>query len=248
MVVGRRIALALALAAVGILGTAAVATAVHPRPKGATPIRVSLVPAYDQCTAPNRTHGPPLAFPSCHSPAQSSGHVTVGTPDANGAPAKSSSFIRYRAHHGIPGPPGDDANVMVTMEITDVRCTAAATTCGSANAGGGPDYTGELEAVATVRITDHFNNVSPGGGTNPATVTDFPARIKVTCASTADPSVGASCVISTEQQLFFPASLDDKRMVIEFGQISIRDGGPDGLVATDPQDNAEFMRQGVFIP
>ena len=35
----------------------------YPRPKGATPTRVSLVPAYRQCTSPDRTHGPPLAFP-----------------------------------------------------------------------------------------------------------------------------------------------------------------------------------------
>ena len=35
----------------------------YPRPKGATPIRVPLVVAYPQCTSPNRTHGPPLAFP-----------------------------------------------------------------------------------------------------------------------------------------------------------------------------------------
>jgi len=32
----------------------------YPRPKGATPLRVSFVPAYQQCTAPNRTHGAPL--------------------------------------------------------------------------------------------------------------------------------------------------------------------------------------------
>ena len=31
----------------------------HVRPAGATPLRVSLVPAYNQCTSPNRVHGPP---------------------------------------------------------------------------------------------------------------------------------------------------------------------------------------------
>ena len=31
----------------------------YPRPAGATPMRASLVPAYNQCTSPNRTHGPP---------------------------------------------------------------------------------------------------------------------------------------------------------------------------------------------
>jgi hypothetical protein len=28
----------------------------------------SLVPAYAPCTAPDRMHGPPLAFPSCSAP------------------------------------------------------------------------------------------------------------------------------------------------------------------------------------
>ncbi len=40
----------------------------YPRPKGATPSRFSLVPAYLPCTTSNRTHGPPLAFPSCNPP------------------------------------------------------------------------------------------------------------------------------------------------------------------------------------
>ena len=42
------------------------------RPKGATPLRASMVPAFKACAAPNRTHGAPLAFPSCNPPVQSS--------------------------------------------------------------------------------------------------------------------------------------------------------------------------------
>ena len=34
-------------------------TAGYPRSKGATPLRVPLIPAYTQCTSPNREHGPP---------------------------------------------------------------------------------------------------------------------------------------------------------------------------------------------
>ena len=61
----------------------------YPRPKGATPSRVSLVPAFRQCTSPNRTHGAPLASQSCAPPVQSSSFLTIGSPDANGAPANS---------------------------------------------------------------------------------------------------------------------------------------------------------------
>src|SRR5262245_4192760 len=53
------------------------------RPRGATPLRAALVPAYNACTASNRTHGPALAFPSCNPPVRSSSVLTVGTPDAN---------------------------------------------------------------------------------------------------------------------------------------------------------------------
>ena len=39
----------------------------YARPAGASPVRVSLVPAYEPCTSPNREHGPPLAHPACSS-------------------------------------------------------------------------------------------------------------------------------------------------------------------------------------
>ena len=73
---------------------AAPAQATHPRPVGATPTRVSLVPAYAPCAAPNRTHGPPLAFASCNPPAQTSAQATVGTPDAFGGGANSTGYLR----------------------------------------------------------------------------------------------------------------------------------------------------------
>src|SRR5437667_8063465 len=71
--------LALALGALGLMVMAQMASATHPRPKGATPLRVSTVPAFKQCTAPNRTHGLPLGFPSCNPPVQTSNYLTVGS-------------------------------------------------------------------------------------------------------------------------------------------------------------------------
>ena len=68
----------------GNWGRLASASLSYPRPKGATPHRTPLVPAYQECTAPNRVHGPPLDDPSCAPPVQQSGTLTVGTPDANG--------------------------------------------------------------------------------------------------------------------------------------------------------------------
>ena len=53
-------------------------SASHVRPKGATPLSASMVPAYKACATPNRTHGAPLAFPSCNPPVQASSYLTVG--------------------------------------------------------------------------------------------------------------------------------------------------------------------------
>src|SRR5690349_4715296 len=78
-----------ALIALGVMVIAQMAGATHPRPRGATPLRAALVPAYEKCTSPNTRHGPPLAFPSCSPPVQTSNFLTVGTPDANGAGANS---------------------------------------------------------------------------------------------------------------------------------------------------------------
>jgi len=239
--------LALVAGTLGLTIAVQVATASHPRPKAASPVRVSLVPAYEQCTAPNRTHGPPLAFPSCNPPVQASDHVTVGTPDANGAPPNFAGFLKISALVGAPGPP-EDSDVLFAASITDVRCKAGTSACGSANAAGGPDYTGELQADATIRITDHWNATSPGGGGDPATVVDIPMPINLTCVSTADSSVGATCNISGNTCLgcLEPVIRDGMRTVVEIGQVRVYDGGADGVVATSP--NATFLRQGIFIP
>lgn len=238
--------LALVAGTVGLMIAAQVATATHPRPKAASPVRVSLVPAYEQCTAPNRTHGPPLAFPSCNPPSQASGHVTVGTPDANGAGANSTGFMRLWVHVGAPGPP-EDSQVLFRIEVRDVRCKAGTSACGNPNAAGGPDYTGELQANATIRITDHDNAVTAGGGTDAATVIDLPMPVTAVCSNTADTSIGAFCTLSGNAvQPAIPDCCEGKRMVVEVTQFRVDDGGADGVMATTP--NSVFLRQGIFIP
>ena len=77
----------------------------YAHPKGASPLRVSLVPAYATCAAPDRTHGPPLGFDSCNPPQQESSQLTVGTPDANGPAANSVGFARFSAIVGVPSTP-----------------------------------------------------------------------------------------------------------------------------------------------
>ena len=248
MTIRKRMALplALALGAVGLMVVASMASATHPRPKGATPLRASMVPAYNACAAPNRTHGPPLAFPSCNPPVQSSTAVTVGSPDANGAPANSVGFVKLDVIAGVPGPP-DDSDVNITASISDVRCKAGTTACGNANAADGADYTGQLQGNATIRISDHFNAVAPGGGTDAATVVDIPFPVPAACANTASTAEGGLCTSNTSANATVPGAVKDgKRAIVEVGQITITDGGPDGQNATTP--NTLFEVQGIFIP
>jgi hypothetical protein len=238
--------LALAMSAVVVMVVASMANAGHVRPKAASPLRVSLVPAFNACTAPNRQHGPPLAFPSCNPPVQSSTSVTVGEPSANGAAANMEGFVKLTVDPGVAGPP-EDSDVLITSQITDVRCQAGTTTCGNANTVDGADYTGGLQGSATIRISDHWNAVAAGGGPDPATVVDIPFPVPTTCANTASATIGGLCTANTSANATVPGAVKDtKRAVVEVGQIQINDGGADGNTATLP--NGTFARQGIFIP
>ena len=228
-------------AAIATLVLVSQAAATHPRPKGATPIRVSLVPAYQPCTAPDRTHGPPLAFPSCSSPQQVTTRLTVGNPPA--APANMIGSFFMRVHAGAPGPP-DDSGAPMTTSITDVRCAAAGGGC----AAPGADYAGQLEVRIGMRLSDHYNAIAPGGGTDPATMQDIEISAPVGCVATSDPAVGATCNNFTYLEALYPGvAKDTKRMLLELGAVRILDGGADGNATTD--DGAQtFLTQGVFIP
>ena len=233
--------LALAVGALGLMAVSQLASASHVRPKGATPLRASLVPAFKACTVPNRTHGAPLAFPSCNPPVQTSNFLTIGSPDANGAGANSTGFIRPKAEVTSP------EDVLITSTITDVRCQAAtaAAVCNSANAADGPDYSGQVQGTATIRISDHYN----GPGLNEAaTVVDIPFPVNGQCANTiARTTAGGTCTVNTTANTVVVGSVkDNQRGVIEIGQLLINDGGADGQIAT--ADNTLFEVQGIFIP
>ncbi len=190
------------------------------RPKGASPLRLSLVPAYAPCTAPNRVHGPPLASGSCSPPAMESPTLTVGTPDANGVPARSTAFARLTTLAGDPDIPGDDADVAVDAAATDVRDRTTL-----------EDFSGTLTARFTVRITDRWN------GGDAATVTDLPLEVPLQCAATAGPAGGA-CAVNTSIDALAPgAAREGDRAIWELTAAEVR--GP---------DDAPFLRPGVFVP
>jgi hypothetical protein len=231
-----------ALSISGALGPATPAGYV--RPKGATPVLVSLVPAFAPCASTNRAHAAPLAYGSCSPPAQASPSTTVGTGDSNGAPTNMAGSVRLDV---CPIPGCAAPNVGLQVAASDVRCASGGPTwCAGTNAAAGPDYAGELRAVLPLRITDRYNGSSL---TDPATVIDSSFQLTVPCAPTSgDATRGADCSVTTSANSVLPGSVvGGQRAIWELGQVEVRDGGSDGDADTTG-DNRPFLRQGVFLP
>lgn len=210
-----------------------ITTGTYVRPKGAGPLRVSLVPAYDECTAPNREHGPPLSHPSCNPPVQSSGQLTVGSPDANQRAPNSIGSAKLRVVAGSAGTPADEADVVFTVSITDVRLKSDLS-----------DYTGELELAAVLRITDKLNGTTP---VDNGTTADLPFPVTVPCAATANTAIGSTCSVNTTADAVLPGVVQEiKRTIWQLAAVRVNDGGLDGLAATP--DNTLFATQGLFVP
>jgi hypothetical protein len=205
----------------------------YPRPKGAAPLRVPLVPAFLACTSPNRTHGAPLAYGSCNPTRQASSQLTVGTPDANGTAANFTGYVLYNVTPGISSTPANEADVRLSVSVTGVRQKV-----------GLADYTGELQVDSSARVTDRENGPT---GTESATglATGFP--VAVPCVASASGTAGGSCAVTTTFNSVVPgAVLESQRAVWQLGTVSVYDGGPDGDASTAP--NTLFADQGVFVP
>jgi hypothetical protein len=223
----------------GLLAMPGTGSASHPRPRGATPLRLPLVPSYYQCTAPNRTHGAPLSSPSCAPPKGTSFYLTVGTPDVNGAGARSVGSLDVTALTG---------DVRFTLRVTDIRCLPAVsvTVCKSANSADGPDYSGNMQLNATNRLTDHLNGPNLNEA---ATLWDIPYPMDVNCANTASTAIGGECTTDTTANAVVPGAFQaGERAVWEFEQFMLADAGADGDIHRGEGAVTILMRQGVFVP
>jgi hypothetical protein len=220
----------------------------YPRPLSATPVRLPLAVAYEQCTSPNRTHGPPLAEPSCGPPTQRSPVLTVGTSDANGLASLSASRVILK-YKGNAGPP-EDSDVQAIITIKDVHCRVTNLACP------GPplsDFTGRLLVHTSVQITDKYNGAS---GTESATVQQLPIEIPLDCVAITG-NEGGRCLLTTTVDSLYPpgALLDAKRAIWQLGDVTVRDPGANGTgygsgcpsTCGDGDENV-FLRQGIFIP
>jgi hypothetical protein len=211
----------------------------YPRPKGATPLYASLVPAYNQCTSPNRVHGPP-DFPgnasnpdgSCAPPNQTSGQLTVGSPDANGAGASFVGSVKVNALPGNTATTADEADARYSISLLDVRKKSDLT-----------DYTGQVQVTSSLRVTDRDNGPSETG-----TGQDTSFSVTVPCTGTGSTTIGSTCALTTTADAVVGAGAvkENRRSVWQLGQVRVNDGGADGLVSTTP--NTLFAVQGVFVP
>jgi hypothetical protein len=234
-----------ALGLLAVLALAPSALATYARPKAASPMYVPLVPAYANCTSSNRVHAGPLAFNSCAPPAMLSRWLTVGTGDNNGAAANFVGSVRLNVVLGDPVTPGDQADVGVTVRMTDIRCKAGVSAC---TGGAMSDYTGQVVAFLLAKITDRHNGPAgdePATGNLPFFM--LPGRFTVPCTPTPDPAIGSSCdIVTTIDSLTPNAITEGKRAIWELDQFHVSDGGPNG----DPSEftGTQFLIQGLFVP
>ena len=225
----------------GNVGRPVVLEARHPRPGGGTPIRVSLVPEFQQCTGANSSHVPPLDMPSCRPPALSSSLLTTSTL------GRGSASARLDVRPGDPSTSADEADLAIGASASDVR------------AAGGSDYAGKVLLSTRMRITDNANG---SASNDSATVKDFDFSVPVDCVANSDPAVGSSCQISTTADTLVPGfAVEGRRSVISAFSLAVLDTGADGQVAPadDPLglgcpptcgsgDEKVYLRQGVFAP
>jgi hypothetical protein len=202
------------------------------RPKGASPMRIALVPAYNQCTSSNRTHGAPLNSQSCNPPVQSSSFLTMGTPDVagNGQAAAGTGAVSLIAVPGNGATTADEADLRLGMTATDVR-----------NKVGLTDYAGQLKVSLPLRIIDRDSGPDLTGVTQ-----DFTYSFTVPC-TTNGTTVGSSCSVSTTVDSLVPNTIKEGvRSIWQIGKIDVFDGGSDGVASTEP--NTRYLSQGYFVP
>jgi hypothetical protein len=163
---------------------------------------------------------------------QASDYATIGTPDANGLPARSTGFVRLTAVAGNPATPEDEADVKLSGTFNDVLDPRR----------GLIPYAGELQVVLQIRATDRQNGTS---NTDAATIRDFRLKFTMPCLAAGDG--GTTCGASTTADAAAPGLVvEGKRANWELGSVNLYDGGDDGLVSTAPNDL--FATQGVFVP
>jgi hypothetical protein len=112
------------------------------------------------------------------------------------------------------------------------------------------DYAGELQEVASLRVTDRFNSadLATQPANDAATGNDTPFPVTVPCTTTpASAAVGSTCSLTTTANSIAPNFvIESMRTVWQLAPVQVFDGGSDGIASTS--GNTLFMDQGVFVP
>ena len=153
------------------------------------------------CITTNRAHAPCSTIASCNPPVQETTRLQVGTPDANQAPVKSVSTVKFVTEIGNPSTPADEADVAIVADVNDVYTKPPNTARWSTTPG-------EVGVRVDLQLTDKSNGSVPQ---DPGTVTNFLAGFTVPCAATADTTAGASCVLSTTADTLVPGMVKEGR-------------------------------------
>ena len=124
-------------------------------PKKAKVIKVDMVSAYNQCTAPTITHKPSLALPAC-TPIQ----TTTNNP---------TNVLEF-------GPKGS-----LSFAITAVKGDVKLNGKGTDILNNGLPFTGTVSVSAIIRTTD--NGCSAPSYTTPCTIVDFPFPVSLVCSA-----------------------------------------------------------------
>jgi predicted acyl esterase len=209
-----------------------------PRPGGATPLRVPLVPAFEECTDPNARHAPPLDLDSCTPPVSESSLLTTSTI------GQGIGSVLLKVLNGNAGTPEDEADIQISASVSDVR-----------NAGDGSDYTGQVILKSSLRITDRANGPLQNEA---ATVADTEFSMPLDCVATGSGAIGATCSVATTADTLVPGfALEGARAVLSGFAAEVDDLGADGSItpatgACPPTcgsgDENAFVRQGLFAP
>jgi hypothetical protein len=227
-----------------------VAIAGYAPPIGASPMRISFVPAFTPCALPmTGTHAGPLSGSSCNPPTPRSSLVAVGS--------RSIGFTRLKVLANGECTPFNPAlcypDLQIGVNITDVRSGGPS----------GPDYstpsTQDLTLVATLpnagasqgdfaRVTDKYNKLNSGTDFNQAATTvpmSFP--ISLSCSTTTDTTIGSTCATQTTGNSLVPGTISvGNRAIWEIGQLQVLDQGANGTAGDS--DDKVFEVQGLFAP
>ena len=192
----------------------------YPRPKGASRSRSRSCPPTR--SAPRPTGHTARRWPSrrCSSPQQESSELTVGTPDANGKTRRSRSGpCGGRSSPGIRQP-------RRTKPTCASRCRSGRPPPQRSRGLHGRAYGGARDPLDGSRQRHcSRRRQQPGDhGRHPVPRAD-------PCSATASPGVGSTCSVVTTIDAIIGAGAikEGKRAIWEMGQVTVEDGGPDGV-------------------